>query len=80
MAVGGHLEVLWEPFEYVMIVGMALGTFIVGNPKKVIMDTSKGVMQALTNAVPKRGDYLALLGLLYALMRDLRTRPRNERP
>lgn len=78
MAVGGHLYVLWEPFEYVMIIGMALGTFIMGNPKKVIMDTGKGVMQALTNAVPKRSDYLALLGLLYALMRDLRTRPRNE--
>jgi chemotaxis protein MotA len=78
MAVGGHLYVLWEPFEYVMIIGMALGTFIMGNPKKVIMDTGKGVMQALTNAVPKRSEYLALLGLLYALMRDLRTRPRNE--
>lgn len=78
VAVGGHVEVLWEPFEYVMIVGMALGTFIVANSTKVLKDTGKGIMQALTNAVPKRKDYLALLGLLFALMRDLRTRPRNE--
>ncbi len=78
IAAGGHLEVLWEPFEYVMIIGMALGTFVIANPTKVLMDTGKGIVQALTNAVPKRKDYLALLGLLFALMRDLRTRPRNE--
>jgi chemotaxis protein MotA len=78
VAVGGHVEVLWEPFEYVMIIGMALGTFIIANSTKVLKDTGKGIIQALTNAVPKRKDYLALLGLLFALMRDLRTRPRNE--
>jgi chemotaxis protein MotA len=38
----------------------------------------KGVMEAVTNKVPKRKDFLALLSLLFALMRDLRTRPRNE--
>ena len=32
----------------------------------------------MTNAVPKRKDFLAVLSLLFALMRDLRTRPRNE--
>ena len=27
MALGGHLSVLWEPFEFVIIFGIALGTF-----------------------------------------------------
>lgn len=78
MAMGGHLSVLWEPFEFIIIFGIAIGTFIIANPMSTISDTGKGITQALTNAVPKRKDYLALLGLLFALMRDLRTRPRNE--
>jgi chemotaxis protein MotA len=78
MALGGHLSVLWEPFEFIIIFGIALGTFIIANPMSTISDTGKGISQALANSVPKRKDYLSLLGLLFALMRDLRTRPRNE--
>jgi len=78
VAMGGHVAVIWQPWEFVIIGGVALGTFIIGNPMKILSDTGKGIVEALTNAVPKRDDYIALLGLLYALMRDLRTRPRNE--
>jgi chemotaxis protein MotA len=35
-------------------------------------------MDALTGKVPKRKDYLELLGLLHALMRELKAKPRNE--
>lgn len=78
MAMGGHVPVLWQPFEFVIIFGIALGTFIVANPMSTITDSGRGIMQAITNAVPKQKDFLAILGLLFALMRDLRTRPRNE--
>ena len=33
---GGHLEVLWQPFEFVIILGAAIGAFIIGNPGPVI--------------------------------------------
>jgi chemotaxis protein MotA len=75
---GGSLHVLWQPFEFVIIGGIALGVFVMGNPISTITDTFRGVLEALTHKVPKRKDFLALLGLLFALMRDLRTRPRNE--
>jgi len=78
MALGGHLVVLWQPFEFVIIFGIALGTFIIANPLSGIMDTMRGIMEAMTNAVPKRQDFLGVLSLLFALMRDLRARPRNE--
>ena len=29
LALGGHLVVLWQPFEFVIIFGIALGTFII---------------------------------------------------
>ena len=78
IAEGGHLPVLWQPFEFLIIGGIAVGVFIMGNPFSTITDTGKGAIEAATNAVPKRKDFLELLSLLFALMRDLRTRPRNE--
>jgi chemotaxis protein MotA len=78
LAEGGHLAVLWQPYEFLIIGGIAIGVFVMGNPFSLIADTIKGVIEAITNAVPKRKDFLALLSLLFALMRDLRTRPRNE--
>ena len=34
MAMGGYVSVLWQPWEYVIICGMAFGSFIVANPLK----------------------------------------------
>ena len=78
MAMGGHVDVIWQPWEYVIICGAALGTFVVANPMKTIKDTGKGIVEAFTNAAPKPRDYLDMLGVLYSLMRELRSKPRNE--
>jgi chemotaxis protein MotA len=75
---GGHIAVIWQPAEYVIICGAAIGTFIVANPVKVIKDSGKGIVEALKNAEPKEAEYLAVLGLLYALMRELKSKPKNE--
>jgi chemotaxis protein MotA len=77
-ALGGHLVVLWQPWEFVIIMGSALGTFIVANPLKVIKDTGKAVVQAILEKTPKRRDYLDILGLLHVLMRELRSKSRTE--
>lgn len=77
-ALGGHLIVLWQPWEFVIIMGSALGTFIVANPLKVIKDTGKAITQAVLEKTPKSRDYLDILGLLHALMRELRSKSRNE--
>jgi len=78
MAMGGHVEVLWQPWEFVIILGTSLGTFIVANPMKVIKDAGKGIGEAFGNAAPTGRQYLDIMGLLYSLMRELRSKPRNE--
>jgi chemotaxis protein MotA len=78
IAMGGRIGVIWQPFEFIIIGGIALGAFIMGNPMSTIRDAARGSIEALTNKVPKRKDFLGLLSLLFALMRDLRSRPRNE--
>jgi chemotaxis protein MotA len=78
MAMGGHVDVLWQPWEFVIILGTSLGTFIVANPMKVIKDTLKGFGEAFGHAAPSGRQYLDVMGLLYSLMRELRSKPRNE--
>ncbi|SSC74049.1 unnamed protein product [Ciceribacter sp. T2.26MG-112.2] len=78
MAMGGHLDVLVQPFELVIIGGAGLGGFIMANPMKVVKDSGKALMEAFKHAVPKERAYLDVLGVLYSLMRDLRTKSRNE--
>ena len=78
MAMGGHLEVLNQPFELMIIGGAGVGGFIVANTMKVIKETGKALGEAFKHKVPKERDYLDTLGVLYSLMRDLRTKSRNE--
>jgi len=78
MAMGGHIAVLWQPWELVIILGTSLGTFIVANPMKVVKDSGKAFGEAFGNAAPTGRQYLDVMGLLYSLMRELRSKPRNE--
>ncbi|GIL00259.1 MAG: flagellar motor protein MotA [Alphaproteobacteria bacterium] len=78
MAMGGHLYVLAQPWEFVIIGGSALGTFIVANPMPTIKDSGKAIIEAFKGAGPKQQDYLDVLGLLYALMREVRSKTRTE--
>jgi chemotaxis protein MotA len=77
-AMGGHLAVLMQPWEFVIILGTAVGTFLVANPWKVVVDTGLAAVQAMGSGVPKERYYLDLLGALHALMRELRNKGRNE--
>jgi chemotaxis protein MotA len=78
MAMGGHIEVLIQPWEVVIICGAALGSFLVANPMKVVKDTGKACMEAFKQAVPTERDYLEVLGVLHSLMRELKSKSRSE--
>jgi chemotaxis protein MotA len=77
-ALGGHLEVLVQPFEFLIICGSSLGVFIVANPFSTIKDCGKAFVEAITDKVPKPRDYLDVLSVLHALMRELRSKSRSE--
>ncbi|MEM8650616.1 MAG: flagellar motor stator protein MotA [Pseudomonadota bacterium] len=78
MAMGGKLGVLVQPWEYVIIGGSAIGTFIVANPMPTIKDTGKAIMEAFKNKAPKNKDYLDIIGLLFVLMQEIRAKTRAE--
>ncbi|MCL4766659.1 MAG: flagellar motor stator protein MotA [Hyphomicrobiaceae bacterium] len=78
VAMGGHIEVIWQPWEYLIICGAALGTFVVANPMKTIKDVGRGLVEVFRMLTPKPREYLDVLGVLHALMRELRGPARNE--
>jgi chemotaxis protein MotA len=77
-AMGGHVWVIWQPWEYVIICGAAIGTFVVANPMKTIKDTGRATIEAIRGATPSQSDNIELLSLLYFMMRELRDKSRAE--
>lgn len=78
MAMGGHIGVLLQPWEFVIICGAAFGTFLVANPIATVKDAGRACVEAFTHAVPKETEYLETLGVLHSLMRELRAKSRSE--
>ncbi len=71
---GGHMAVLWQPSEFVIILGAATGAFIIANTKANIKQTLKGVKRALKGPTYKKADYLELLSVLYQLFKLAKTK------
>jgi chemotaxis protein MotA len=72
VAEGGHLLALWHPFEIVIIVGAALGAFLISNPMKVVKASFAGALALPKGARYKREDYVMLLKLLYDILIKMR--------
>ncbi|MBV9861382.1 MAG: flagellar motor stator protein MotA [Alphaproteobacteria bacterium] len=66
---GGHLYVLWQPFEGLIIAGAAAGSFITANRKTVLSQALKAVMSLLKGERFGKSAYLELLGLLYTVFK-----------
>jgi chemotaxis protein MotA len=69
VANGGHLFVLWQPFEILIIVGAAAGAFVIGNPKTVLTKTGSALGQMMKGPRHTKDSYLELLGLMYAVFK-----------
>ena len=69
VAMGGHLEVLMQPFEAVIILGAAFGAYIIGNTGPVLKQT--GSIFGILFRGPRytKEAYVELLGLQYTLFK-----------
>lgn len=69
---GGHLQVVWQPFEVMIIFGAALGAYIIGNPMSTVQMGFKKAIQALLGKGPSKKDYVELLQLMFQLFQIFR--------
>ncbi len=70
----GHLEVLWQPFEFIIILGSAVGAFITANPPAVLKRVKKLLPYAFKKAKYGKQDYVDLLSVLYQTFRLAKTK------
>lgn len=71
-AAGGQLVALWQPFEIIIILGGAIGAFIVAFPAKVVFGTLKGILGLFKGQKYKKETYMDLLGLMFKLFSKAR--------
>jgi chemotaxis protein MotA len=74
IANGGHLAVLWQPFELVIILGAAIGGFVTANRKPVLAATGSAIGALLKAEKYDKAAYLELLSLLYAVFKLSKTK------
>jgi chemotaxis protein MotA len=67
MMAGGHLGVLIQPSEFVVIIGAAIGVLVISSPGKMRSRVAHVFKSALKDTIPKRSDYLDLLKCQYEL-------------
>jgi len=68
-AMGAHLAVLWQPFEYTIILGGAMGAFVIGNPPAVLKSVGSCFKSLMRGSRYDKSAYLELLGLQYSLFK-----------
>jgi chemotaxis protein MotA len=71
---GGHLEVLWQPFEGVIILGSGIGAYITSNPPSVLKRTTKLLPVAFQKPKYTKQSYIDLLSLLYMIFKLAKTK------
>ncbi len=69
MGAGGHIDVLWQPFEYLIIMGAAIGAYLIANPKSVLGATAKGIGHAIKGSRYNKESYLELLSMMYQIFK-----------
>ncbi len=74
LMVGGHLSVLNKPSEFIIIFGAAIGSFLVGNPKSVIVGTAKCFGTLFKGSHHSKKTYLETLCMLYQIFRLAKTK------
>ena len=71
-AMGGHVSTLWQPFEMVIVVGSAIGAYIVANPAHILRGTITAVKTLSKPPRYNRDSYIELLSMLFIVFRTAR--------
>jgi chemotaxis protein MotA len=65
---GSSLLLLWHPLEIVVIIGAALGAFLISNPLKVVKESFAGALGLVKGPRYGKQEYIQLLKLVYDIL------------
>lgn len=73
-SIHGDMSVLWQPIEFVIIFGGAIGAFLITNSKTVVMGVLKNLSRVLTGPKYNKAAYEELLGVLFSIFKLAKTK------
>jgi chemotaxis protein MotA len=68
LATGSSMLLLWHPLEVLIIIGAALGAFLISNPMKVVKSSFGGAIGLVKGVRYGRAEYIQLLKLVYDVL------------
>lgn len=68
-SVHGDMGVLWQPIEFVIILGGGLGAFVIANPKQVLSGSAKAFGTLVKGPSYKKDHYVELLCCLFSVFK-----------
>ena len=69
---GGHLGVIWQPSEFIIIGGAAIGALIIGNTPAVVKTAITMAIKAWFGKGPGKKEYTELLQMMFQLFQIFR--------
>jgi chemotaxis protein MotA len=73
-AMGGHMPILWQPVEVLIIVGAGIGGYVIANSRTILKETVGTIAAVARGRRTAKDDYLDLISLLYALLRQAKSK------
>ncbi len=71
---GGNVGVLWQPLEFIIIYGAAIGAFLIANPKHVLAKAGASYGKTLKGPKHSKADFLELLTMQYTVFKLIKTK------
>lgn len=71
---GGHMSVLWQPIEYLIIFGSGIMAFLVANSKHTVMHTFSDIKMIYKADKYGKQEYIDLLSMLFVIFKTARTK------
>ena len=70
----GHFAVLWQPNEFVIIFGAAIGALIISNPKHVLKGVLSGLKKTMKGNPYNKADYIDMLMFIFNICKLMKTK------
>lgn len=71
---GGHVPILWQPVEVLIIGGAALCAFIIGNPPYLLKAACKSLKYLFSTGPYKKEEYIELLLFINAFSKEIKSK------